>query len=944
MQETLNKVSEKYWQQLGETMDVSGFDTQTQHNIKQTLALSDYIAEQINRYPELLEFALHSSPTISTKADFLSELTQALANTTVEAEGHAIIRRFRHKHMVNIAWQDLNNTQEISESLKQVSDLADAIIVASYNWLYTMLCDKYGTPQGEHGPQPLLIIAMGKLGGRELNYSSDIDLIFTYPELGETSGGRKPLENQTFFTRLGQRLITALNQTTAEGQAFRVDMRLRPFGDSGPLVTHFSALEDYYQEQGREWERYAMVKARVLNNDSPYADSLTAILKPFVFRRYIDFGVIDSLRQMKQLIQQEVRRRKLNNNIKLGKGGIREVEFIVQCFQLIRGGREPQLQGKNLLEVLKTLGEMNVLPNEITDRLKTEYLFLRKVEHCLQQFADQQTQDLPSEPLNQARLAKVMGQNDFFGLLQKIDACMAFIGDQFTQIIGDNEEQEEDENLAYLKDLWTLSLSEEEASELLEDILEPEFRLSSVILIQDFHQEITKKPIGARGAETLDKLMPTLLLEAMEQAPDNVIELLPRLFNVVSAILQRTAYLELLVENNGALKQLVKLCNTSLWIAKQIRQFPILLDELLDPASLYNPTPPAQFAGLLRQTLLRVPPEDLELQMETLRQFKLSQQLRIAAADVTGALPVMKVSDHLTALAEVIIAETVQMAWQQMTERYGYPAGADDDNKQFAIIAYGKLGGFELGYGSDLDVVFLHNCNSNTDTDGSKSIESKQFYIKLTQRIVHIFTTKTLSGDLYEVDMRLRPSGNSGLLVSYIDAFEQYQNEEAWTWEHQALVRSRFIYGDHVLNQRFNQIRTKVLSSRRDLDSLKQDIKDMREKMRQHLNKGNEEQFDLKQDIGGIADIEFLVQYWVLAHSHDNPELVQWPDNVRILEQLSQLQLITEQQQQDLNKAYLEYRNLGHRLALESKSALDEKLQFQTQREKVKDVWEQTLP
>ncbi|UAA37665.1 bifunctional [glutamate--ammonia ligase]-adenylyl-L-tyrosine phosphorylase/[glutamate--ammonia-ligase] adenylyltransferase [Paraneptunicella aestuarii] len=943
MQEIINKTSEQYWHKLTEVAELSQFDIQSQYEIKRTLGLSDFIAEQVIRHPEWLELALLPSPELTSKAAYQASLIEQLNRTSSETEAQSIIRRFRHRHMVHIAWLDLNNKQDIKTSLQQVSDLADAIIVATYHWLYTLMSEKYGTPQGEHGDQPLLIIAMGKLGGRELNFSSDIDLIFTYPEVGETSGGRKPLENQTFFTRLGQKLITALNQTTVDGQAFRVDMRLRPFGDSGPLVTHFAALEDYYQEQGREWERYAMVKARVLNDETPYADNLNTILKPFVFRRYIDFGVIDSLRQMKQLIQQEVRRRKLNNNIKLGKGGIREVEFIVQCFQLIRGGRETELQGKSLLQTLKQIGTNNILPADIAEQLETEYLYLRKIEHCLQQFADKQTQDLPLEALNQQRLAEVMGKTDFFELLQQIDQCMAFIGEQFEQIIGDSEEDEDDSSLNQLKDLWTLELAKEEATELLQGLLPESQQETCIELVQSFQQDVAKKPIGTRGADTLDKLIPALLLQVIEHAPEKISDLLPRVFNVVNAILQRTAYLELLVENKGALNQLVKLCDASLWIAQQIQQFPILLDELLDPSSLYNPTPTSQFAAMLRQTLLRVPQDDLELQMETLRQFKLSQQLRIAAADVTGVLPVMKVSDHLTALAETIIAETVQMAWQQMTERYGYPDGASDENKLFAIVAYGKLGGIELGYGSDLDLVFLHQCDSNADTNGKKSIESRQFYIKLTQRIVHIFTTKTMSGDLYEVDMRLRPSGNSGLLVSHINAFEQYQHEEAWTWEHQALVRSRFIYGDTELQKRFLSIRSKILRKPRTLPELQKDITEMREKMRQHLNKGNVGQFDLKQDIGGIADIEFLVQYWVLAHSHQHAELVQWSDNVRILAQLAELNIISQAQQAILNDSYLAYRNFGHRLALESLSALDNSQQFQQQRSEVETIWKSTF-
>lgn len=947
MSPLLEKSYLAHWQKLEEAANLVALSPEQRQQLNTLLSLSDFAAAHLVNYPNSLEKVLKiTTDDLRYDACYQSLSTQ-LRECTDEASGHRVIRQFRHLYMVAIAWWDLNNLQPVEPSLRQVSNLADAIIRATYDWLYQMLCQKYGTPEGELGPQPMFIIAMGKLGGRELNYSSDIDLIFCYPEPGEITTRRKPLEHQTFFTRLGQRLITALNQTTVDGQAFRVDMRLRPFGESGPLVTHLAAVEDYYQEQGREWERYAMVKARVLNDDSPYVQALHDILRPFVFRRYIDFGVIDSLRNMKRLIQQEVRRRKLNNNIKLGRGGIREVEFIVQSYQLIRGGREPELQEKHLLKVLDELVKSHIMPEAEATPLRQAYLYLRKVEHCLQQFGDEQTQSLPIDPLPQARLAYVMQHENFESLLEEIDQHMLVISQAFDVIIGEAEEDEDDPDLDSLKDLWALTfdkeLEEEAAHEILSTWLDSEQQAQCFLVLTQFKSELGKKPIGTRGAETLDKLMPKLLLETVKFAPSKAAALLKSLNQVIEQILQRTAYLELLLENHGALQQLVKLCDCSPWIANQLQHFPILLDDLLNPADLYNPTPPEQYAGLLRQVLLRIPQEDLELQMEALRQFKLSQQLRIAAADITGALPTNRVSDHLTVLAEVIVAETVNMAWHQMVERHGLPEGADEDNKHFAVIAYGKLGGIELGYGSDLDLVFLHDCNSQAPTDGNKPIGSKQFYIKLSQRIIHIFTTKTLSGDLYEVDMRLRPSGNSGLLVSHIEAFADYQSTEAWTWEHQALMRSRCIFGDPSLAQHFNQIREDILTRSRDLEKLKEDIKSMREKMRKHLNKGTVEQFDLKQDIGGITDIEFLVQYWVLAHAHQYPKLAYWSDNLRILKQLCKEGLISNEEEITLVESYLAYRGRGHRLSLAQQSALDKTQAFSVSREKIANIWEAYL-
>ncbi|MCY7295571.1 bifunctional [glutamate--ammonia ligase]-adenylyl-L-tyrosine phosphorylase/[glutamate--ammonia-ligase] adenylyltransferase [Alteromonas sp. a30] len=947
MSPLLKNLAQTHWEKLAAVADLSILThTQTQQ-LTHVLALSDFVARQLISAPHTLPQLLEITPETCTFEHYYHSISKQLEECQDETSGHGVIRRFRHLHMMAIAWWDLTNMQEIDTSLLQVSHLADAIIKATYDWLYQMLCEKHGTPMGELGPQPMFIIAMGKLGGRELNYSSDIDLIFCYPQQGEITSGRKPMEHQTFFTRLGQRLITALNQTTVDGQAFRVDMRLRPFGESGPLVTHLAAIEDYYQEQGREWERYAMVKARVVNEDSPYAQELQDILRPFVFRRYIDFGVIDSLRNMKRLIQQEVRRRKLNNNIKLGRGGIREVEFIVQSYQLIRGGREPELQEKSLLRVLQQLVDKQIMLSDEAESLRYAYLYLRKVEHCLQQFNDEQTQDLPQDEIAQARLTFVMEQESFPRLLEEIDKQTTVISNAFQTIIGENDEEDDDPELEHLKDLWVLTvdkeLEEEAAHDILANWLLQEQQVQCFQVLTQFKSELGKKPIGTRGAETLDKLMPKLLLETFKFSPKNASNLLSSLIQVMDQILQRTAYMELLLENHGALQQLVKLCDCSPWIANQLQRFPILLDDLLNPADLYNPTPPEQYPAMLRQVLLRVPQEDLELQMETLRQFKLSQQLRIAAADVTGALPITQVSDHLTALAETLVAETVNLAWHQMLERYGLPDNATQDNKGFAVIAYGKLGGIELAYGSDLDLVFLHDCTSQAQTSGPKTISAKQFYVKLSQRIIHMFTTKTLSGDLYEVDMRLRPSGNSGLLVSHIDSFENYQQTEAWTWEHQALMRSRCILGDAALRTRFVHVRDSILQRQRDLSTLRQDILSMREKMRTHLNKGNATQFDLKQDIGGITDIEFLVQYWVLAHAHAQPALTKWSDNLRILKQLNQLGIIEADEESVLIESYLDYRRRGHRLSLALQPALDDKDEFTSQRQHIAHIWNKYL-
>lgn len=946
LEDLLGKTAESYWQRLQQSCAQTPLLEDNENSIKQILALSDFVAEALIRTPTMLETLLNQGLLQQNQVDYQQQLSLALENVSSEEQLQQCLRQFRALHMVRLAWRDLLNMQDIETSLQHVSTLADNLIMQASQWLYQHLCQRYGTPQGEHGPQPLLVIGMGKLGGKELNFSSDIDLIFAFPSSGATSGGRKSVEHQQFFTRLAQKLITALNQVTTDGQVFRVDMRLRPFGESGPLVANFAALEDYYQEQGREWERYAMVKGRILNPQSALKDELQSILKPFVYRRYLDYGAIDSLRKMKQLINQELRRRGLKNNIKLGRGGIREVEFIAQSFQLIRGGREPALRHQSLLTTLKQLEQLDILNLQEYQQLSEGYLFLRKTEHCLQQFADQQTQLLPDDKLNQQRLCQVMGYDNYPAFLACLQQHMQYIHQQFLLLVGgaeEEQEQQDDEELSSCKDLWQLALEPDEQLTLLQQWLNEDKSQQMITHLHTLKHQVAKRHIGQKGQDTIAKLIPRLLLTTLKYPQQEVDKLFQRLVTVLCAILGRTTYLDLLNENQGAADQLVKLCAASPWIAEQMARFPLLLDELLNPVALYQPTPLDQYAAELRETLLRVEPDDLEQQMEVLRQFKLSQQLRIAAADVTAAVPVMKVSDHLTYLAEAILDQVISLSWQQVSVRFGVPIGHDLHNSGFAVLAYGKMGGIELGYGSDLDLVFIHNADNNCVTDGKKSISAQQFYIKLAQRIMHHFNTKTVYGELYEADLRLRPSGNSGLLVCHINGFAQYQLQEAWTWEHQALVRSRFVWGHQQLAKEFSAVRQQVLCQPRQRTELASEVTTMRKKMRDHLTNAEIPGIDLKQDQGGIADIEFLVQYWVLAHAHLHPDLCLCSDNVRILQSLSQAGVITTQQQQRLNNAYLHFRNTNHRLALQQQAKAHATAEIDDFRAEVTAIWQQVF-
>ena len=938
---------EKYWETLITHTPNKNRILANETDIKRVFSRSPFVADVCAKHPEwlveLLDFAAPSMP----QSYYHQKVSEYVSQAKTEDELAKALRCCRQFHMAAITISDVLNRQSIDASLLQVSSLANALIQQGYTWLYSSLCSKHGTPVGSHGPMPMYILGMGKLGGHELNFSSDIDLIFTYPEKGETQGGKKSLEHQQFFTRLAQKLIQALNKVTVDGQVYRVDMRLRPFGESGPLVLHFDAMEDYYQEQGRHWERFAMVKARVINSDdSSYEAALQAILTPFTFRRYLDFTTLDALRNMKKLIATEIRRRKLNNNIKLGAGGIREVEFFAQSFQLIHGGREPSLQSKSLLTTLKALEENEIVENEVVEALKQDYLFLRKVEHTLQQYRDQQTQTLPEDEDQRQALIEVMGFPNYAQFLTHLDAVMARIHGHFNELIEESQDAHDPQDSLFSAccDAWQLQMVEHEFCQTFASYLPPEDASRVQHLLLDFNQNQRRYLLGQRGEDTLNKLIPEILYVLITHNAQGVPYILKRVLGVISAITGRTTYLDLLLENPDVLKQLVRLCERSEWVANEIKRFPLLLDELLTPLYLEQQdtdivTSKNDYISELRQSLLRVEPDDVEAMMDTWRQFKLCQQLRIAASDISGSLPIANVSDKLTVLAEVVLEQVVHAAWHQISERFGVPNHLTADNSGFAVVAYGKLGGYELGYGSDLDLVFLHNAPREATTTGAKSIEAQQFYIKLAQRIMHLLNTKTLFGQLYETDLRLRPSGNAGLLCCHLDGFKRYQQEEAWTWEHQALVRARGVCGDKTLLTQFADVRAEILGQPRDKAALRDEVCKMRTKMRQHLLNEKAQKVDLKQCVGGITDIEFMTQYWVLANASTIPSITRYTDNLRILNEAAQHGVIDDKQAKMLQDAYLALREQYHHLTLADTKYADQTDQLAKLREQVTGYW-----
>ncbi|TWC12644.1 MULTISPECIES: bifunctional [glutamate--ammonia ligase]-adenylyl-L-tyrosine phosphorylase/[glutamate--ammonia-ligase] adenylyltransferase [unclassified Pseudomonas] len=921
-------------------------------------AASDFVTEQSVRDPLML-LALVQSGELDRRfapGELCGQIAAAVNAAETDDELGRALRRQRTRQQVRIIWRDLTRQADLVQTCRDLSDMADASIDQAYQWLYSRHCQQFGVPTGRRSgePQQMVILGMGKLGAVELNLSSDIDLIFAYPEGGETVGVKRSLDNQEFFIRLGQRLIKALDPMTVDGFVFRVDMRLRPYGSAGALVLSFNALEQYYQDQGRDWERYAMIKSRVVAGDQVAGAQLQEMLRPFVYRRYLDFSAIEALRTMKQLIQQEVRRKGMADNIKLGSGGIREVEFIAQAFQLIHGGRDLSLQQRPLLKVLSTLEGQGYLPPAVISELREGYEFLRYTEHAIQAIADRQTQMLPDGAQDQARIAFMLGFADWEAFHAQLMYWRGRVAWHFGQVIADPDEEEGTESEVVVGGewlpLWEEAQDEEAACRQLEEggFADATKALKALAGLRSSPQ---LRAMQRLGRERLDAFIPRLLAQAVEHAnPDLVLE---RVLPLVEAVARRSAYLVLLTENPGALRRLLTLCAASPWIAEQITRFPLLLDELLNEGRLFKPPLAPELAAELRERLTRIPEDDLEQQMEALRHFKLAHRLRVAASEIAGSLPLMKVSDYLTWLAEAILAQVLALAWRQTVAKYGTPLRTDGTlcDPGFIIVGYGKVGGLELGHGSDLDLVFIHDGDPQAETDGAKPIDGAQFFTRLGQRIIHLITTQTNSGQLYEVDMRLRPSGASGLLVSSVGAFARYQENEAWTWEHQALVRARVLVGSQDVGQAFEKVRAAILGKHRDLATLRQEVSEMRAKMRDNLGSKSTAAgtaanafeatapFDLKQDAGGIVDIEFMVQYAALAWSETHPPLLRWTDNIRILEELEHEGLMPAEDASLLREAYKAYRSAAHRQALQKDPGVIPGDQFVDERRQVLRIW-----
>ena len=869
-----------------------------------------------------------------------------------EAKVMSGLRHLRMLLMMRWIWQDALNVIALEQLTDELSEFADGCVLFAKDYIYQHLITQYGQPtfidaKGTKQIDDMAIMAMGKLGAYELNLSSDIDLIFVHQARGETDGdkskGTRSIDNKRFMTRLGQGIIKLLDNCTADGFVFRVDMRLRPWGDGSDLAIHLSALEKYFTRHGRAWERFAWLKARVVGQVvPPFYNKLQALIKPFVFRYYVDYSAFSALREMKSLIQNQVAQREDLDNIKLGAGGIRDIEFIVQAFQLIYGGRHPQLQVKSCLQAMKALCDLEYLERSTYEQLQAAYRFLRRLEHAIQAINDQQTQRLPHDAHWQHNLAITLGFENWEALLTRLNHHRHNVNVPFERMVTERQMPAQEDDT-----IEPANLNEQIVQ--LDTVLSEESRAQ----LQNFWNSKMVANLSEEARARLDDAYPVIVhaLLAHQEQQQLANTALPRLIALLEAICRRSIYLVMIAENPNATVELIPMLSASPWIANELARYPVLLDSFLQQRYRHLPDK-RELHDILRQHLLRVEPNDEEELLTVLRLFKKNQVLAVAASDVLAERPIMKVSDSLTYIAAVVLEAALERAFAELVKRYGYPIAQDGDpvteaDCGFAIIGYGKLGGLELSYSSDLDLVFLHKIKEQGMTTGEKSVSGMKFASRLAQKLMTYLNTQTRDGRVYEIDMRLRPSGNAGMMVVSCHAFETYQREKAWSWEHQALVRARAICGDKRVTALFCDIRRTVLSLPRTLDQVRTEVTGMRIKMQKHLGTNPVEQregkFHLKQDAGGIVDIEFLAQFAVLAYSHEHPSLTKWSDNVRIFEEVAALGIWEQDVCQNLTDAYLRIRAATHQLALAEQSLLvDESLWIET-RTLVQNQWQHLM-
>ncbi|MBO68196.1 MAG: bifunctional [glutamate--ammonia ligase]-adenylyl-L-tyrosine phosphorylase/[glutamate--ammonia-ligase] adenylyltransferase [Acidiferrobacteraceae bacterium] len=899
-------------------------------SLVKVMAISDFISNALLLTPGLCADLLSQDDVLKERV--LTDLKKIVGNCLQTSnnipELMISLRIVRRREIVRIGWRDLAGLATLDEVMSNLSLLADEAIRIALIMAHKVVSKEHGYPIGAQTGRELtlVVLGLGKLGGKELNFSSDVDLIFAYPESGVTNGP-KSISNQEFFTKVGQNLIRILSEHTSDGFVFRTDMRLRPNGDSGPLVLSFSAINQYYITHGREWERYALIKARPVAGNSEDTVELIDMLKPFVYRKYLDFGCFEALRLMKNRITRELLRKNSLCDIKLGTGGIREIEFIVQVHQLIRGGREPQLQTGQLSAALDMLASLKFIDNTQAQKLRECYVVLRKTENRLQAADDRQTHSLPEDQTKREQLATSLDFMDWNACFEHLRETLTTVHKYFDELFMVESEDTTDGALAEWNDIWLASIEKSDAVLFLTEngFEQPEHVLD---LLDNLKTSYFYHTFSRIGRDRLEKLMPAALSEC--SLSDDPMIALSRLIELIEAIGRRSAYLSLLYENSLALTQLVRLITASRGIASWIKQHPAMLDELLDPINSYQVESKDQIAKELARKIADVEPDDLEILMDVFREFRQGYTLRLAAADIAKIVTQAEVSKVLSSLAESILEQALVCSTKSLVSENN-----EIDVHSIGIVAYGKLGSKELGYNSDLDLIFLVEEAVESDND----LHFRN-YNRLLQRLINLLTTRTRAGQLYPVDLRLRPDGKSGIPINSLNRFSNYQLYKAHSWEHQALVRARMISTNKSLMEQFERTRTRIIRLPRDKVELKKSVTNMRNRTIAANCQSDTKYFDLKIDRGGILDLEFLIQYLVLRWANIYPQLADSTESQVIIRTLTDINIINNSDSErliDILASFLKKENL---LKLQEKPALIPHTELGDERRWVRHIWE----
>ena len=905
----------------------------TRPDLARLYTASPYAAAQLERHPDWLA---DLDPAASPAEDYRATYAAENPPPADEAALMRQLRQYKHRRQIRHIHAVVNGLIDEPAFLARTSALAETLIAAAHDWQFAAHCARYGTPLDSDGnPMPMLILGMGKLGGGELNFSSDIDLIYAYRANGTTSGGRKPEEHETWYRKLAQRLIHTLDAATEDGNVYRVDMRLRPFGQTGPLALSYAAMEQYYLIHGRDWERYALMKARPVAGDIDGGCELLATLRPFTYRRYLDYAALNALADMKQSINRQIREEGMERHIKLGAGGIREAEFTVQAMQMIYGGQYPALQTPSLLTALEHLRARGLMPAADTAALRDAYLTLRHVENALQYRDDQQTHSLPDNADTDAwqRLATACRAASVPTLQADIRRARNTIHRHYTATIADEDNAAPDPIADALAAVdWTDPDDAHLARWLADNIADGDTRAATAATLAAHIRANNRHRLPQQTNKHLDRLIPAILSRAVQ---NNQLDGLAGILDLITAVSGRNNYITLLAEQSALTNHLLNIAASAAWLIHYIAAHPLVLDDLNNERRL-----PPDRAALQQDLAARLQHiDDEETWQHALRDYKHVQTFKTAWADIHGHLPLMQVSDQLSHIAETTLQAALDHAAHTLQAKHGIPRKADGSPAEVAIIGYGKLGGLELGYGSDLDIIYLYD-DGDTDgmTDGAKPIDNRLYHTRLAQRTSNLLSAASSNGSIYTIDTRLRPGGASGLPAISIQGFARYQQESAWTWEHQALARSRPVAGSAALGARYNQLRHALLT-RPASPTLRADILAMRQKMHDNAAPPAPDTFHLKQSAGGLIDIEFIVQYLLLAHGAAEPVLSRMSDNIRQLAALEATGILTSSQAMTLRDAYRKLRAEAHHRQLNDRDNRVPAAPWQALRDDICAIW-----